>query len=135
VDEGRLLRRAKRISSALGYDDAEISLWICDDETIRGLHDQYFGLDTPTNVISFSQREGEFDEVEPDLLGDVVVSFETAARDSVEAGHSVEDEITFLFIHGFLHLIGFDHEGERLCDAPEMEAKEEELFKLVREMD
>jgi probable rRNA maturation factor len=116
----------------LGCKGAELSVWLCDDETIRGLHAQYFGLDTPTNVISFAQNEGDYSEIDPEMLGDVVVSFETAGRDAAEAGCELDDEVSFLVIHGILHLVGYDHEGDRACDAPEMEAKEEELFKLVR---
>jgi probable rRNA maturation factor len=119
----------------LGCDGAELSLWLCDDETIRGLHAEYFGIDTPTNVISFAQNEGEFAQIDPDMLGDVVVSVQTAARDASEAGGQLDDEVSFLIIHGILHLLGYDHEGDRVGDAPEMEAKEEELYRLVREIE
>lgn len=128
-----LERKARRILSALGSADAEVSVWLCDDETIRGLHREYFGIDTPTNVISFAQREGEYAEVEPEMLGDVVISFETAARDAAEADKSLDDEVAFLLIHGILHLLGYDHEGARASEAPEMEAKEEELFRMIAE--
>lgn len=106
-------------------------MWLCDDETIRDLHNRWFGIDEPTNVISFAQREGEFSDVEPEMLGDVVISFETAARDAVEGDKSLDDEVLFLLIHGILHLVGFDHEGENAHMAPEMEEKEEELFRLA----
>lgn len=132
MDEEKLAARARKVLSALGCDeDAEISVFICDDKEITFIHKEYFGIDEPTNVISFSQNEGEFSEVEPQMLGDVVISYETAARDAIEAGHSLDDELIFLLIHGILHLSGYDHEGERVCDAPVMEAKEDELFRMV----
>lgn len=115
----------------MGCEDAEISVWLASDEDIRELHRDYFGLDTPTNVISFAQRDGEFADVEPEMLGDVVVSYETARRDALEAGTDPEDEVAFLLIHGILHLVGYDHEGDRKADAPEMEEKEAELYKLI----
>lgn len=132
IDEKKIAARAKKTLSALGCEGAELSIWLCDDETIKGLHAQYFGIDTPTNVISFAQNEGEFAEIDPDMLGDVVISFETADRDAKEAGGQLDDEISFLVIHGILHLLGYDHEGDRIDDAPQMEAKEEELYTLVR---
>lgn len=116
----------------MGCEESEISVWLCDDVTIQGLHREYFGIDTPTNVISFAQREGDFSEVEPEMLGDVVISYETAARDAREAGQTLDDEAAFLLIHGILHLLGYDHEGDRAADAPVMEAKEAELFQLVK---
>ncbi len=132
MDEGKLTRRALKALSALGCDqETELSVFICDDKEITFIHKEYFGIDEPTNVISFAQAEGEFTEVEPQMLGDVVISFETAARDAVEAGHSLDDELIFLLIHGILHLSGYDHEGDRAGEAPVMEAREDELFKMV----
>ena len=131
VDEEKLRRRASNILGALGCEDAELSIWLCDDRAIRELHWEYFGLDTPTNVISFSQREGEFGDVEPEVLGDVVVSLETARRDAEEAGQPLDDEVAFLVIHGVLHLLGYDHEGEASSRAPEMESLEVDLFRRI----
>lgn len=106
-------------------------MWLCRDDDIRGLHRQYFGDDTATNVISFAQRDGEFADVEPEVLGDVVISVDTAARDAAEAGEPLDDEVAFLLIHGILHLVGYDHEGDQAHRAPEMEARETELFRLA----
>lgn len=126
-----LEERAKKVLSVLGCEDAEVSVWLCDDATIQELHDRWFGIDEPTNVISFAQRDGDFPDVEPEMLGDVVISYETAARDAALVGKSVDDEVIFLLIHGILHLLGYDHEGENTHKAPEMEAKEEELYKIA----
>lgn len=115
----------------MGCDEAELSVWLCDDPTIQALHRDYLGKDLPTNVISFGQREGEFADLEPEILGDVVISVDTARRDSQEAGQSLDDEIAYLLIHGVLHLLGYDHEDEQGGRSEEMEAREAELFRLV----
>jgi len=133
IDEEALRRRLAKVLEAAGCADGELSVWLCDDPTIRDLHREYMGVDTPTNVISFAQREGEFGEVEPEVLGDVVVSVDTARRDAQEAGEGLEDEVLFLCIHGLLHLLGYDHEGDQAARAPEMEAKEAEFFRLARD--
>ena len=113
MDEEKLEARALKTLNALEIEDAEVSIWICDDETIRQLHNQYFGKDSATNVISFAQQEGEFDDGEEEMLGDVVISYETAGRDAAEVGAALDSEVAYLFIHGLLHLIGYDHEGDR----------------------
>lgn len=131
VDEAGLRRRLAKVLGAVGQDDGELSVWLCDDATIQGLHREYMGQDTPTNVMSFAQHEGEFGDVEPEVLGDVVVSVDTARRDAQGAGAILDDEVLFLCIHGLLHLLGFDHEGGQAARAPEMEARETELFRLA----
>jgi probable rRNA maturation factor len=131
IDEERLRRRAAKALGALGCDAAELSVWLCDDAAMQDLHGRYLGDDTPTNVMSFAQREGEFGDLEPDVLGDVVISVDTAARDAAEAGMPLEDEVTFLLLHGILHLLGYDHEGDEADRAAEMEARESELYRLV----
>jgi probable rRNA maturation factor len=133
IDEDRLRRRLAKVLVAAGCQDGELSVWLCDDPTIQGLHDEYMGVDTPTNVLSFAQRDGEFGEVEPEVLGDVVVSVDTARRDAEGVGENLDDEVLFLCVHGLLHLLGFDHEGDQAARAPEMEAKEIELFRLARD--
>lgn len=105
---------------------------IVDDPGIRELNRDYLQRDRPTNVISFAMQEGEGGGINPLLLGDVVISAETAARDAAEAGIPFEHELWFLLLHGILHLLGFDHER---CSAEEglrMEARELELFALIR---
>ena len=76
---------------------------------IHQLNQIYRQRDRPTDVLSFSQREGEFPGPEA-VLGDVVISIETAERQATERGHSLRAEILELLAHGLLHLLGFDHE-------------------------
>ena len=132
--EKLLLRRvARRILSASGCPDAQLSILIVDDAAIRDINRDYLGKDRPTNVISFAMQEGEGMGVQPDLLGDVVISAETAARDAGEAQSSFDSELYFLLLHGILHLLGYDHERGSLEDARRMEEKEREVFALIRE--
>jgi len=127
-----LRRVARRILSASGCPEARLSILLTDDAGIRELNRDWLGKDRPTNVISFAMQEGEGAGVQADLLGDVVISVETAARDAAEAGVSCEHELYFLLLHGILHLLGYDHERGSAAEAQRMEAREQELFALLR---
>jgi probable rRNA maturation factor len=84
-------------------------------------------------VIAFSLAEGDFGDVNPGLLGDVVVSVETAAREARAAGIAVEDAILYLILHGILHLSGYDHEGPGgAARAPVLFAVQEAVFFEIR---
>lgn len=124
---------AGKILNASGCPDGELSVLIVDDAEIRLLNRDYLRKDRPTNVISFAMREGEAGAIQPNLLGDVVISAETAARDAAEAGLAFESEVCFLLLHGILHLLGYDHERGTEAEARLMEAREQELFALLRE--
>lgn len=98
---------------------AEVSLVFVDDARIRELNREYRKKDTPTDVLSFPLYEfaapGELQGAEEDevyLLGDVVISLDTAIRQAEEYGHSLHREVAFLFTHGLLHLLGYDHDDE-----------------------
>jgi len=78
-------------------------------------------------------QEGEGEGVQPDLLGDVVISAETAAKDAAEAQVSFESELYFLLVHGVLHLLGYDHERGTQAEAKRMEEREREVFSVIRE--
>jgi probable rRNA maturation factor len=84
---------------------AELSVLLTDDNTIRDLNRRYRGVDAPTDVLAFEQEGGA-------LLGDVVISVETAQRQATEQGHSLDREVGLLLAHGVLHLLGWDD-----CDA------------------
>lgn len=124
---------ARKILSVSGCPDAQLSILIVDDVMIQEINRDYLDKDRPTNVISFAMQEGEGGGVQPDLLGDVVISAETAARDAAEAQTSFESELYFLLLHGILHLLGYDHERGSQAEAERMEAREREIFLLVRE--
>ncbi len=114
-------------------EDTELSVVIVDDEQIQEINRDYLQRDKPTNVISFAQQEGEGAGICPELLGDVVISADTAARDAAEAETTFFSEMCFLLIHGILHLLGYDHERGTEEQAAEMEAKERELFGLLQQ--
>ncbi len=108
--------------------DYEVSILLVDDVRIEEMNRKYLGKSGPTNVISFSMTEGEFGGINPHLLGDVVVSVETAKRQALEGKVSLGEMVDFLLIHGLLHLLGYDHERSS-SEAEIMEAKEKELMK------
>lgn len=97
------------------------------DSGIRQLNREYRGLDRPTDVLAFSMREGEDARINPGILGDIVVSTETAQRQGDEIGWGVAREINKLLVHGLLHLIGYDHETNP-DEAARMQQKEEEVL-------
>ncbi len=112
--------------------DGELSLVIVDDDQIREINRNYLQRDWPTNVISFAMREGEDGEFHPELLGDVVISADTAARDAAEVGLPFESELYFLLLHGILHLFGYDHEWGSEEEAHRMEEMERTLFAVIQ---
>ncbi len=116
----------------MDYPDAEISILCVDDLEIRDMNSSYRGKDKPTNVLSFPMQEGEFSGIHPNLLGDLVMSLETADREASESGITLDERVSQLLVHGILHLIGLDHEkSERECSR--MEEKSLELLKALGE--
>ncbi|MGH0032003.1 MAG: rRNA maturation RNase YbeY [Myxococcota bacterium] len=129
VDRRRLRRRAGAILRATGRGDAELSVALVDDATIRELNARYRGRDAATDVLSFSLVDGEHAERRGDLLGDVVISLETAERQARRRRHDLEDEVVRLLIHGVLHLLGHDH--ERDDEARAMRAEERRVARAI----
>ena len=114
----------------MGCPDGELSVSIVDDSRISELNRGYLDRDGPTNVIAFPMNEGCFTEITPQLLGDVVISAETAAREAKTAGISARHRIVQLLIHGILHLFRYDHETTDRA-ARDMEEKSRELLALI----
>ena len=115
----------------MDYPDAELSILIVDDQQIAQLNHQYLNREGPTNVIAFSMRQGRFPEITPNLLGDVVISADTAHREAQSAGIRMQDRMDQLLIHGTLHLLGYDHENTE-AEAHRMEKKTEALLKEIK---
>jgi probable rRNA maturation factor len=123
-------QKTKQILNALGCDAHEISLVVTDNDQIRELNRTYRGKDKPTNVLAFPMQEGEFADITPGLLGDLVLSCETAQKEANDAGITLEERMSQLLVHGILHLLGFDHEqGE--SEAREMEDKSLALLRKI----
>lgn len=120
------------ILNDLGCTSSELSVTIVGDRSMRTLNRDYLGKDRPTNVISFSMQEGEYGNLNPDLLGDVVISADTTAREAEEGGIRFEERLVFLLLHGILHLTGYDHERSGEAEAARMEKREAELFALLQ---
>jgi len=122
----RLEQLLELAAAAEGITEGEVTLTFVDNEEIRTLNRDYRGIDAATDVLSFAMQDDgveELDiifEVESEsesiplfgMLGDIIISAERALEQSEEYGHSLEREIGFLFVHGFLHLIGYDHQDE-----------------------
>lgn len=122
--------------------DGEVALTFVNDEEIHELNKEYRGIDRPTDVLSFAMNEsldeeldiiydlGENETVDiPEMLGDIIISVPTAIAQSEEYGHSLHREIGFLFVHGFLHLLGYDHQDD--ASEAEMMGKQEAVLKEV----
>jgi probable rRNA maturation factor len=114
----------------IGFPESEVNVVYLDDEGIREYNRQYLHRDRPTNVISFSMNEGECNNLDPKVLGDILISVETAQRDASVSFFELNDMLDYLMIHGVLHLLGYDHENDAES-AAEMEKKEKELFVLL----
>ena len=115
----------------LALPDAELSILLVNDAQIRELNRRYLQRDKPTNVLAFPMRKGEYTTLHPHLLGDLVISVETAQRQSRRFGLNPMQMIILLMVHGILHLIGYEHEGAKKA-AREMAIKQKELFQKCR---
>lgn len=122
-------RAAAVLLAALGHSGSDLSIAFVDDERMRELNRDWRGKDRPTDVLSFSQVEGEEMPGEALLLGDVVVSVDTLERQAAEGGWTVDEELVRLLLHGLLHLLGHDHEDED--EAAEMRAEEGRLVAVL----
>ena len=113
----RVRRRLRRMVAAAGLAEGralEASLTLCDDAAIHALNRDYRKKDRPTDVLAFAQREGAGGALHPGVLGDIVISLETAARQAKGRGRDrVEREVVFLAAHGLCHLLGYDHRNDR----------------------
>ncbi len=115
-----------------GIEDAEVSVSFVTNEAIRDINREYRDKDQPTDVISFAMEEpGEGEMViqgidEPRVLGDIIISLDRTKEQASDYGHSFERELGFLAVHGFLHLLGYDHMNEE--DEKKMFAKQEMIL-------
>ena len=111
VNQARLIRVAQELLQAEEFPlPAEVSILLTTEEHIRQLNRDYRGKDRPTDVLSFQQLEDDLSS--PVILGDVVISVGTAARQAAERDRTLDDELSLLIVHGILHLLGYDDETE-----------------------
>ena len=129
VPQSAILEKGKVILNALALSDRELSLSFVDDEEMREINGQYRGKDATTNVLSFAMDDGDSSFVSP-LLGDVIISCDTAVREADDRGVTLDQRYSQLLVHGILHLAGYDHElGED--EEAAMAAKSVELLGLI----
>lgn len=131
VDRRLLGWRARRVLRELGRRRSELSVQLVDDPEIAALNARYRGIEGPTDVLAFPLLEGPHAEHAGPLLGDVVISLETAARQARRSRHSLDEEAAKLLIHGTLHLLGHDH--RYAAETRTMRAEERRLWRVVRE--
>lgn len=134
----------QKAGEAEGMARGEVDLTFVDNERIHELNLEYRGIDRPTDVLSFAMNEAGEDELEirydladeddeleevPNVLGDIIISVTRAKEQAEEYGHSLERELGFLFVHGFLHLLGYDHQDPE--SEAEMMSKQEKVLAQV----
>ena len=128
-DRSLLEARARALLRELGHGGSELSISLVGDEEMAGLNQHFRAEAKPTDVLSFSLLEGDHTAFHGDLLGEVVIDVEVAARQASMIGHGLDAEMARLLIHGTLHLLGYDHQREE--DARAMETAEDRLWAVV----
>lgn len=135
-----LVERCLRAAAEREEVSGEVSLTFVDNERIHELNREFRGVDRPTDVLSFAMNEQGEDELDiyvdedeladfPNMLGDIVISIPKTHEQAADYGHSFERELGFLAVHGFLHLIGYDHMNE--ADEKEMFSRQEEILQSI----
>jgi probable rRNA maturation factor len=131
IQQRKIRSTVLKILKIMNCANKELSISFVDDNAIKQLNNLYLQRDSSTNVLSFSLQEGEYGNINPDILGDIVISAETAQRDAAIGDLSLSEEIDFLIIHGVLHLLGFNHENTTKSQTTIMQMKERELFGIL----
>jgi probable rRNA maturation factor len=143
VSRADVARRARAMLELLQMKDRELSILLTGDHQIQKLNHLYRKKNRPTDVLAFSQHEGELGDPSDRLLGDVVVSIPTARRQAEAGRRALASELTTLIAHGLLHLLGWDHETpakdrrmrsetDRLCAAAESAARASRVVRRVK---
>ncbi len=117
---------ARRLLRALGETGAELTISLVGDAEIHRLNRDFRGKDRPTDVLAFAMREGARVAGDESILGDVVISLDTAERQARRRGVSTAAEVRTLLVHGVLHLLGYDHERSA-AEARRMKTMERRL--------
>ena len=103
-----LRKLANRTLENQGIDGKEISILLVDDKAIKDLNKKYLKKNYPTDVLAFRMQDGEFADLHQEILGDVIISLDTAASRAEEFKTSFKYEIQLYLVHGILHLLGFE---------------------------
>jgi probable rRNA maturation factor len=123
-----VVRRAvTQAAATVSTSGTELAIVLTDDSAIRQLNRLWRGIDAPTNVLSFPSKQNTADQ--PPHLGDIVLAYETIAREASAEGKPFAHHLAHLAVHGFLHLIGYDHETD--ADAETMEQTERNILRRL----
>jgi probable rRNA maturation factor len=131
IERRKIRSTVLKLLKIMDCANKELCISFVDDNTIKQLNNNYLQRDNSTNVLSFSLQEGEYGNINPNVLGDIVISAETAQRDAAIGDLSLSEEIDFLIIHGLLHLLGLNHENTTKAQTTKMQIKERELFGML----
>ncbi|OIO32885.1 MAG: rRNA maturation RNase YbeY [Candidatus Omnitrophica bacterium CG1_02_40_15] len=128
IDKNKIIECARHALKAMAEDDAELSLVLVNDMYIRNLNWKYRQKDFATDVLAFPMRDSR--RLSGSILGDVVISVETAKREAKKRKKNFQEEFNLYFVHGILHLLGYGDEKPRA--RKKMKAKEQEILKLLK---
>jgi len=131
IERRKIRSTVLKLLKIMDCANKELSISFVDDNAIKQLNNHYLQRNNSTNILSFSLQEGKYSNINPDILGDIVISAETAQRDAAIGDISLSEEINFLIIHGLLHLLGFNHEKTTKAQTTKMQIKERELFGIL----
>jgi probable rRNA maturation factor len=131
LKKGRIALMMERALKDLGCNDTELSILITGDKEIHELNRQYLKRDKPTNVLAFPMDSGK-GEVDSGMLGDIVISVDTAKREAMEMGITIQHRISELLVHGLVHLMGYDHEISKMAER-KMQREEKRLLLVLME--
>jgi probable rRNA maturation factor len=107
---------------------AEITLVLCDNNFIKELNSKYRGIDGPTDVISFPMNDSTI--IQEPLLGDIVIAIDIAKENCLETQLTLCKEVTYLFVHGLLHLLGFNHESSKIIEEEMYDIQDKMMMQL-----
>jgi len=127
IDKNKIIKCADHVLKAMAEDDVELSLVLVNDMYIRNLNWKYRRKDSATDVLAFPMRDSR--GLSGPVLGDVVISVETAKREAKKRKKDFQEEFDLYFVHGILHLLGYDDEKPRA--RKKMKAKEKELMESL----
>lgn len=137
--EEKLIEKVILMTAELeGIEDGDVVVTLVDDDKIHSLNKEYRGIDRPTDVLSFAMNDESEDEMEifyddeeiDNTLGDIIISIPRTIEQAKDYGHSFERELGFLTVHGFLHLLGYDHDTEE--DEKIMFSKQEKVLENLQ---
>ena len=128
INKNKIIECVKCVLKTMSEDDAELSLVLVNDMHIRNLNWKYRRKDSATDVLAFPMRDAR--GLSGSILGDVVISVETAKREARKRKKDFQEELDLYFVHGILHLLGYDDEKPRA--RKKMKEKEREILKLLK---